>query len=154
MPDRGSFRPDGAEDPAWNAFPGLRYAPSWAILIPSLREEVRRFNGWRRGMEQFFSNATSSCECPAISILADSRRAGEFPRRMADRGSASSEERLRASPETRYNLFMLLAKLAMDVLEVMFFVGLAGSAVVVLISFIEDGKELVGKDEPPESRAG
>ena len=49
---------------------------------------------------------------------------------------------------------MLLAKLAMDVLEVMFFVGLAGSAVVVLISFIEDGKELVGKDEPPESRAG
>jgi hypothetical protein len=28
-----------------------------------------------------------------------------------------------------------------------------GSAVVVLISFIEDGKELFGKDEPPESRA-
>jgi hypothetical protein len=42
---------------------------------------------------------------------------------------------------------------AMRVLEVMFFVGLVGSAVVVLISFIEDGKELFGKDEPPESRA-
>jgi hypothetical protein len=29
---------------------------------------------------------------------------------------------------------------------VMFFVGLAGSTVVVLISFIEDAKELFGKD--------
>lgn len=48
---------------------------------------------------------------------------------------------------------MQLAIFAMRVLEVMFFVGLAGSAVVVLISFIEDGKELIGKDEPPESRA-
>jgi len=35
----------------------------------------------------------------------------------------------------------------MRLLEVMFFVGLAGSAVVVAISFIEDGKELFGKDE-------
>ena len=35
----------------------------------------------------------------------------------------------------------------------MFFVGLAGSTVVVAISFIEDGRELFGKDEPPESRA-
>jgi len=34
----------------------------------------------------------------------------------------------------------------MRALEVMFFVGLAGSAVVVLISFFEDGKELFGKD--------
>ncbi|MGA2349934.1 MAG: hypothetical protein ABSF70_05815 [Terracidiphilus sp.] len=42
---------------------------------------------------------------------------------------------------------------AMRVLEVMFFVGLVGSAVVVLISFVEDGKELFGKDEPPETRA-
>ena len=47
---------------------------------------------------------------------------------------------------------MGLAILAMRVLEVMFFVGLVGSAVVVLISFVEDGKELFGKDEPPESR--
>ena len=46
-----------------------------------------------------------------------------------------------------------LALFAMHVLEVMFFVGLAGSTVVVLISFAEDGKELFGKDEPPETRA-
>jgi len=31
-------------------------------------------------------------------------------------------------------------------LEAMFFVGLAGSAVVVVISFFEDGKELFDKD--------
>jgi hypothetical protein len=42
---------------------------------------------------------------------------------------------------------MLLAMFAMRVLEVMFFVGLVGSSVVVLISFVEDGKELFGKDE-------
>jgi hypothetical protein len=41
---------------------------------------------------------------------------------------------------------MLLAIVAMRTLEVMFFLGLAGSAVVVLISFVEDGKELFGKD--------
>lgn len=41
---------------------------------------------------------------------------------------------------------MQLAVFAMRVLEVMFFVGLVGSAVVVLISFVEDGKELFGKD--------
>jgi hypothetical protein len=42
---------------------------------------------------------------------------------------------------------MILAVFAMRLLEVMFFVGLAGSAVVVLISFVEDGKELFGDDE-------
>ena len=42
---------------------------------------------------------------------------------------------------------MLVAIFAMRVLEVMFFVGLVGSSVVVIISFIEDGKELFGKDE-------
>lgn len=41
---------------------------------------------------------------------------------------------------------MILALFVMKVLEVMFFVGLVGSSVVVIISFIEDGKELVGKD--------
>jgi hypothetical protein len=41
---------------------------------------------------------------------------------------------------------MLLAIVAMRILEAMFFLGLAGSAVVVLISFIEDGKDLFGKD--------
>ncbi len=34
----------------------------------------------------------------------------------------------------------------MRLLETLFFVGLAGSVVVVLISFVEDGKELFGKD--------
>ena len=52
-----------------------------------------------------------------------------------------------------YNLYMHLAIFAMRLLEVMFFVGLAGSAVVVLISFIDDGIELFGKDEQPQSRA-
>jgi hypothetical protein len=41
---------------------------------------------------------------------------------------------------------MIVAVFAMRVLEVMFFAGLAGSAVVVVISFIEDGRELFGKD--------
>jgi hypothetical protein len=41
---------------------------------------------------------------------------------------------------------MQLAVFALRLLEVMFFVGLAGSAVVILISFIEDARELIGKD--------
>jgi hypothetical protein len=41
---------------------------------------------------------------------------------------------------------MILAILGMRILTLMFFVGLVGSAVVVLISFWEDGKELFGKD--------
>lgn len=41
---------------------------------------------------------------------------------------------------------MVLAIFAMRVLEVMFFLGLVGSAVVVIISFFEDGSELFGKD--------
>jgi hypothetical protein len=34
----------------------------------------------------------------------------------------------------------------MRVLEIMFFVGMAGSAIVILISFVEDAKELFGKE--------
>ena len=41
---------------------------------------------------------------------------------------------------------MQIAILAMRVLEVMFFTGLVGSCVVVLISFVEDAKELFGED--------
>ena len=41
---------------------------------------------------------------------------------------------------------MALAIFFMRVLEVMFFVGLVGSAIVVLISFVEDFKELLGED--------
>ena len=42
---------------------------------------------------------------------------------------------------------MQLAVFAIRLLTWMFFVGLAGSSIVVLISFIEDGRELFGKDE-------
>jgi len=42
---------------------------------------------------------------------------------------------------------MQIALIAMRVLEVMFFFGLAGSAIVVVISFVEDGKELFSKEE-------
>ena len=43
-------------------------------------------------------------------------------------------------------VYMALGLFAMHVLEVMFFVGLAGSAVVVAISFVEDIQELFGED--------
>lgn len=41
---------------------------------------------------------------------------------------------------------MPFAIFCMRLLEVLFFVGLVGSAVVVLISFVEDGKELFGDE--------
>jgi hypothetical protein len=41
---------------------------------------------------------------------------------------------------------MTLAILGIRLLELMFFVGLVGSAVVVLISFVEDFKELFGEE--------
>ncbi|HEX4007007.1 MAG TPA: hypothetical protein VHX60_12600 [Acidobacteriaceae bacterium] len=41
---------------------------------------------------------------------------------------------------------MVLAIVAIRVLEAMFLFGMIGSAIVVLISFVEDGKELFGKD--------
>jgi hypothetical protein len=41
---------------------------------------------------------------------------------------------------------MSLAIFGMRLLEIMFFVGLVGSSVVVLISFVEDGKELFGDE--------
>jgi hypothetical protein len=41
---------------------------------------------------------------------------------------------------------MQLAQFGMRILEAMFFVGLVGSAIVVLISFIEDAKELFGEE--------
>jgi hypothetical protein len=41
---------------------------------------------------------------------------------------------------------MTLAIFLMRLLETLFFVGLAGSAVVVSISFFEDFKELIGED--------
>jgi hypothetical protein len=41
---------------------------------------------------------------------------------------------------------MHFATFVIRLLELMFFVGLAGSAIVVFISFIEDGKELFGDE--------
>jgi hypothetical protein len=41
---------------------------------------------------------------------------------------------------------MILATMAIKFLEWMFFAGLAGSAIVVLISFVEDFKELFGEE--------
>jgi uncharacterized membrane protein YqhA len=41
---------------------------------------------------------------------------------------------------------MPLTLYAMRLLEAAFFLGLVGSAVVVVISFIEDGRELFGKE--------
>jgi hypothetical protein len=41
---------------------------------------------------------------------------------------------------------MHLAKFAIQLLELMFFAGLFGSSIVVLISFFEDGKELFGDE--------
>jgi len=46
---------------------------------------------------------------------------------------------------------MFLAVFIMRVLEVMFFAGLAGSAIVVLISFVEDGKDLFGHEESAQN---
>jgi len=51
-----------------------------------------------------------------------------------------------------YNRPMTFAVFAIRLLTAMFFIGLAGSAVVVLISFLEDGQELFGKDEPTPTR--
>jgi len=54
----------------------------------------------------------------------------------------------------------LLGRIFVDLIIAMFFIGLAGSAVVILISFVEDFRELVGSDEashepaaPPQQAA-
>ena len=41
---------------------------------------------------------------------------------------------------------MILGVIAVRLMEIIFFLGLVGSTVVVVISFMEDGKELIGKD--------
>jgi hypothetical protein len=41
---------------------------------------------------------------------------------------------------------MQVAVFVMRVLELLFFVGMAGSAIVILISFFEDAKELFGEE--------
>jgi len=51
-----------------------------------------------------------------------------------------------ATCDSRYNFIMHLANLGIEILETMFFLGLAGSAIVVLISFVEDAKQLNGDE--------
>jgi hypothetical protein len=48
---------------------------------------------------------------------------------------------------------MSLINFALRALEVIFFVGLAGSTIVVIMSSIEDGKELFEKDKTPHQHA-
>jgi hypothetical protein len=52
-----------------------------------------------------------------------------------------------ALQDSGYNLLMVFTKDVMQVLEIMFFTGLIGSAIVVLISFFEDAVELFGDDD-------
>ena len=47
---------------------------------------------------------------------------------------------------------MLVAKLLIYILEAAFLVGIAGSVVVVTITFIEDMGEIFGEDENLESQ--
>lgn len=54
--------------------------------------------------------------------------------------SAARPNRARIIP------MLSIAIIAMKLLEAMFFVGLVGSTIVVLISFVEDAKELFGED--------
>ena len=75
------------------------------------------------------------------------------PREAADR--PKKRKSILNGAGTGYNFSMMFsfAVFAMKVLEIMFFVGLIGSSVVVLISFVEDGRELFGKDEPVPPRS-
>lgn len=77
-----------------------------------------------------------------------SRRFGNVP---AERILTQIDERL-CSP-WGFGILMTAFVIFMRVLEVMFFAGLAGSSIVVFISFFEDGKELFAKDLPPESKS-
>lgn len=45
----------------------------------------------------------------------------------------------------------LVARVAVRALEILFAVGIIGSALVVVITFVEDLKEVLSTDEPPES---
>ena len=42
-----------------------------------------------------------------------------------------------------------IGKFLIDLIVVLFFVGMAGSVVVIVISFVEDFRELFGSDEGP-----
>ena len=83
-----------------------------------------------------------------MSSGSDSCRFGNVP---AEQILTQIEQQL-CSP-WGFEIFMTALVIFMRVLEVMFFVGLAGSSIVVFISFFEDAKELFAKDLPPESKS-
>jgi|SRR5271157_1466517 len=85
-------------------------------------------------------------EAPRGTVPAHSRFPALFPGILPPFFLLQQANRRRTGGNRATIKLMQLAILAMRLLEVMFFVGLAGSAVVVLISFFEDGKELFGKD--------
>ena len=63
-------------------------------------------------------------------------------------GNRQRQRKSKWKPEAFRNTitYMAFGLFAMHVLEVLFFVGMAGSAIVVVISFIEDAQELFGED--------
>ena len=63
-----------------------------------------------------------------------------------ERGGVIGSKNALHRRETGYNFRMQLATFAIRALEAMFFVGLVGSTVVVIISFVEDAKELFGDE--------
>jgi hypothetical protein len=76
------------------------------------------------------------------------RRVYRIERPLAEKSGQRGTQAAAPQVEKQATIvFMGFAVFAMRLLEVMFFAGLAGSAVVVAISFIEDAKELIGKDE-------
>ena len=117
---------------------------------------LKRFSFRPYGTEGLCSTLTQGCAALPRGYFrflpAGRKKPDSFFVGRRSRWTANSSKKRRRTAKTGYNLIMFLAILAMRVLEVMFFTGLVGSSVVVLISFAEDGKELFGKDEPPESR--
>ncbi len=67
----------------------------------------------------------------------------DMSKRAMSNSSNSAKSAVR-KPDTIF--LMILAIFGIRLLELMFFVGLVGSAVVVLISFVEDFKELFGEE--------
>ena len=105
-------------------------------LLIAYRGEFIALGGASAGKTQSKAHGIKVCD------RRQSQRAGRVESCCGDPAS----ELLHIGPKARYNLDMAVAIFAMRVLEAMFFVGLVGSAIVVLISFVEDGKELFGKD--------
>ena len=88
-----------------------------------------------------------------VSKNLDEQRIRFTPIRQCAGGAVSDANRTTLPLIVGNRDFMTPLVLFMRVLEVLFFAGLAGSSIVVFISFFEDAKELFAKDEPPESKS-